>query len=207
MSLGPRPISLHRDPSSHFENNSSWFVQPFAHNTPTSQTQDRQRDRTGETGWRSDSIGWTVLQTVAQKFKTGWKHWIWEYWFVNHSITVHYRETWELTWDCALPFCTHSSVRTDLLLTTKWFWSEALSGVTGTHTHIQYTCMNTHARTHARTHCTHACTAHMHAHTRHWFNYHFHVKLLFSCPLTEMHGRSAFHLPSDGKTSVSSRAK
>ena len=38
---------------------SSWSVQPFGPNTPTSQTgQDRQR---------SDSIGWTVLQTVAQK--------------------------------------------------------------------------------------------------------------------------------------------
>jgi len=41
-------------------------VQPFGHNTPTSQTdiQDRQ---TGQRGHRSDSIGRTVLQTVAQK--------------------------------------------------------------------------------------------------------------------------------------------
>jgi len=36
---------------------SSWSIQPFGHSTPTSQT-DRQR---------SDSIGRTVLQTVAQK--------------------------------------------------------------------------------------------------------------------------------------------
>ena len=35
---------------------SSWSIQPFGHNTPTSQT-----------GQRSDSIGRTVLQTVAQK--------------------------------------------------------------------------------------------------------------------------------------------
>ena len=40
---------------------SSWSVKPFGHNTPTSQT-DRQR---------SDSIGRTVLQTVAQKLKPG----------------------------------------------------------------------------------------------------------------------------------------
>jgi len=41
---------------------SFWFIQPFGHNTPTLQT--GQRDRTGQ---RSDSIGRTVLQTVAQK--------------------------------------------------------------------------------------------------------------------------------------------
>jgi len=42
---------------------SSWSVKPFGHNRPTLQTdrQDRQ-DRQ-----RSDSIGRTVLQTVAQK--------------------------------------------------------------------------------------------------------------------------------------------
>ena len=38
--------------------------QPFGHNTPTSQT-DRQ------TGQLTDSIGRTVLQTVAQKLKRG----------------------------------------------------------------------------------------------------------------------------------------
>ena len=38
---------------------SSWSVQPFGHNTPTPQT--------GQTGQRTDSIGRTVLQTVAQK--------------------------------------------------------------------------------------------------------------------------------------------
>jgi len=38
---------------------SSWSIQPFGHDTPTSQAgQDRQR---------SDSIGRTVLQTVTQK--------------------------------------------------------------------------------------------------------------------------------------------
>jgi len=42
---------------------SSWSVQPFGHNTPTSQT-DRQTDR--QDRQRSDSIGRTVLQTVAQ---------------------------------------------------------------------------------------------------------------------------------------------
>jgi len=43
---------------------SSCSVKPFGHNTPTSQTDrtDRQIDRQ-----RSDSIGRTVLQTVAQK--------------------------------------------------------------------------------------------------------------------------------------------
>jgi len=48
---------------------SSWFVQPFGNSAPTSQT-DRQ-DRTGQ---RSDSIGQTVLQTVAQKhiFQFSW---------------------------------------------------------------------------------------------------------------------------------------
>ena len=47
---------------------SSWSVQPFGHSARTSQT-----DRTGQTGQyrqtdrqRSDSIGRTVLQTVAQ---------------------------------------------------------------------------------------------------------------------------------------------
>jgi len=41
---------------------SSWSVEPFGHNTPTSQSgQDRQERQ------RSDSIGLTVLQTVAQK--------------------------------------------------------------------------------------------------------------------------------------------
>ena len=40
---------------------SSWSVQPFGHNTPTSQTWQDRQDRQ-----RSDSIGRTVLQTVAQ---------------------------------------------------------------------------------------------------------------------------------------------
>jgi len=41
---------------------SSWSIQPFGHNTLTSQGRtDRQR---------SDSIGWTVLQTVAQKSRS-----------------------------------------------------------------------------------------------------------------------------------------
>ena len=54
---------------------SSWSIQPFGHNTPTLQTeqrgqiaQDRQTDR--QTGQRSDSIGRTVLQTVAQNSAT-----------------------------------------------------------------------------------------------------------------------------------------
>ena len=49
---------FHLDPSS---------IQPFGHNTPTSQT--GQTDRTGQTGQRYESIGRqrTVLQTVAQK--------------------------------------------------------------------------------------------------------------------------------------------
>ena len=41
----------------------SWSIQPFVHNTRTSQT-DRQ---TGQRRQRSDSIGRTVLQTLAQK--------------------------------------------------------------------------------------------------------------------------------------------
>jgi len=43
---------------------SSWSIQPFGYNTPTSQT-DRQWDR--QTGQRTDSIGRTILQTVTQK--------------------------------------------------------------------------------------------------------------------------------------------
>jgi len=45
----------------------SWSIQPFGHNTPTSQTDttDRQTNRTDRQ--RSDSIGRTVLQTVTQK--------------------------------------------------------------------------------------------------------------------------------------------
>jgi len=39
---------------------SSWSIQPFGHNTPTLQTDRTDRQR-------SDSIGRTVLQTVAQK--------------------------------------------------------------------------------------------------------------------------------------------
>ena len=45
---------------------SSWSIQPFDHSAPTSKTgqRDRQTDRQ-----RTDSIGRTVLQTVAQKVK------------------------------------------------------------------------------------------------------------------------------------------
>jgi len=46
---------------------SSWSVQPFGHSTPTLQT---GHERTYRTGQRSNSIGRTVLQTVAQKFYT-----------------------------------------------------------------------------------------------------------------------------------------
>jgi len=42
----------------------SWSVQPFGHNTPTSQT-DRYTGQTDRQ--RTDSIGRTVLQVVAQK--------------------------------------------------------------------------------------------------------------------------------------------
>ena len=48
---------------------SSWSIQPFGHNTPTLQTDrtDRQTGQTDRTDrQRSDSIGRTVLQTVAQ---------------------------------------------------------------------------------------------------------------------------------------------
>jgi len=44
---------------------SSWSVQPFGHNTPTLQT-DRQTDWTDRQ--RTDSIGRTILQTVARKW-------------------------------------------------------------------------------------------------------------------------------------------
>jgi len=43
---------------------SSLSVQPFGHNTPTSQTGQTEQDRQ-----RSDSIGRTVLQTVAQNYR------------------------------------------------------------------------------------------------------------------------------------------
>ena len=47
---------------------SSWSIQPFGHNTPTSQTDRTDRtDRTvRQTGQRSDSVERTGLQTVAQ---------------------------------------------------------------------------------------------------------------------------------------------
>jgi len=59
---------------------SSWSVQPFGHSAWTSQT-DRQTGQTDRQ--RTDSIGRTVLQTVAQKspiltYPTciwGWLHW------------------------------------------------------------------------------------------------------------------------------------
>jgi len=44
---------------------SSGSIQLFGHNTSTLQT--GQTNRTGQTGQRSDSIGRTVLQMVAQK--------------------------------------------------------------------------------------------------------------------------------------------
>jgi len=44
---------------------SSWSVKPFGHNTPTLQTGQDRTDTTDRQ--RSDSIGRTVLQTVAQK--------------------------------------------------------------------------------------------------------------------------------------------
>jgi len=47
---GPRPTSI------------PWSIQPFGYNTPTSQTRQRGQDRQ-----RSDIIGRTVSQTVAQK--------------------------------------------------------------------------------------------------------------------------------------------
>jgi len=48
---------------------SYWYSQPFGHSTPASQTgQTGQTDRqTGQDKQRSDSIGRTVLQTVAHK--------------------------------------------------------------------------------------------------------------------------------------------
>ena len=52
---------------------SSWSIQPFGHCTPTSETDrtDRQTDRQ-----RFDSIGRTVLRTVAQLLrKMEWKQW------------------------------------------------------------------------------------------------------------------------------------
>ena len=45
---------------------SSWSIQPFGHSTPTSQT-DRTDRQDRQDRQRSDSIGRTVLQTVAQK--------------------------------------------------------------------------------------------------------------------------------------------
>jgi len=43
---------------------SSWFIQPFGHNTPMSQTGQTDRQDNGPI-----AIGWTVLQTVAQKLR------------------------------------------------------------------------------------------------------------------------------------------
>jgi len=52
---------------------SSWSVQPFGHSARTSQT-DRQTGQTDRQ--RTDSIGRTVLQTVAQKLtETYWLSW------------------------------------------------------------------------------------------------------------------------------------
>jgi len=41
---------------------SSWFILLFGHNTPTLQRGQTERQR-------SDSIGWTILQTVTQKLQ------------------------------------------------------------------------------------------------------------------------------------------
>ena len=46
---------------------SSWSIKPFDHNTPTLQTGQDRQDRQ-----QSDSIGWAVLQTVAQLDSMGW---------------------------------------------------------------------------------------------------------------------------------------
>ena len=62
---------------------SSWSMQPFGHNTPTSQTDRHDR----QTGQRSNSIGGTVLQTAAQK------HWLtrlnpqWHHHSNKHPLT------------------------------------------------------------------------------------------------------------------------
>jgi len=81
---------------------SSWSIQPFGHNTPTSQT--GQKDR--QTGQWSDSTGRTVLQTTAQTLKPGLvacydiqpgnregPFWFWS--FIDLSLT--YLLTWTLT--------------------------------------------------------------------------------------------------------------
>jgi len=47
---------------------SSWSIQPFGHNTPTSQTGQTDR-QDGTDRQRCDSIGQTVLQTVAQEWQ------------------------------------------------------------------------------------------------------------------------------------------
>jgi len=48
----------------------SWFIQPFGHHTPTSET-----DRQDQSGQRSYSIRQTVLQTIVQKLNqsVSWK--------------------------------------------------------------------------------------------------------------------------------------
>jgi len=69
--LGPRLTQCGQSRGLPARQVSSWSIQPFGHSTPTLQT-GRQQDNGpiayGEPfGQRSDSIWWTVLQTVAQK--------------------------------------------------------------------------------------------------------------------------------------------
>jgi len=59
LSLGPHLIQCRLGRGLPAYHVASWSIQPFGHNTPTS-----QRDRTDRQ--RSDSTGWTVLQTVVQ---------------------------------------------------------------------------------------------------------------------------------------------
>jgi len=64
VELGPRLTQCGQGRGLSFQV-SSWSVQPFGHNTPKLETAG-QTDRTGQ--W-FDSIGRTVLQTVAQKHR------------------------------------------------------------------------------------------------------------------------------------------
>jgi len=75
---------------------SSWFIQPFGHNTPALQTDRTYRQR-------SDSIGRTVLQTVAQKELKDYLHLSFtgmtkEKWHHNPLSSTYVSLTWLINW-------------------------------------------------------------------------------------------------------------
>jgi len=92
---------------------SSQSIQPFGHNTPMSQTDRLDRQ------W-SDSIGWTVLQTVTQQW---WFHWQFGEtcavrWCVAESLWVHLLHRRYVLWS----FYLSEPPLLSLASFNKWCW-------------------------------------------------------------------------------------